>query len=172
MLDMAKSPAAGLQWRSHPIFILSTVAIGQFTDLFLYGLMIPVLPFLLRDRLDVPPNAIQGHVSLLLAAFSAGSLVFSVPAGWLADWTTNRQTPYLLGLVSLMAATIALTFAQSFLLLFVSRVLQGLSAAVVYATGLAMAIDTVGPNSLGRTLGTVGGRRQVLHVILLAPQTY
>jgi MFS family permease len=169
---MVKSAPLGLHWRSHTAFILSTVALGQFTDLFLYGLMVPVLPFLLHDRLDLPREAIQSNVSLLLAAFSCASLVFSVPAGWLADWTTSRQAPYLLGLLFLMAATITLTFAESFLALFISRVLQGLSAAVVYATGLAMVIDTMGPNSLGRTLGTVGWRHQVLQVILLAPLTY
>jgi MFS family permease len=169
---MVKSSPLGLRWRSHAVFILSTVAIGQFTDLFLYGMMIPVLPFLLHDRLDLPRQAIQSNVSQLLAAFSAASLVFSVPAGWLADWTTSRQTPYLLGLLFLMAATISLTFAESFLVLFLSRVLQGLSAAVVYATGLAMVIDTVGPNSLGRTLGTVGWKHQILQMILLALLTY
>lgn len=48
-------------------------------------------------------------------------------------------------------------FAKSriFWLLAMSRVLQGLSAAIVNATGLAMVVDIVGFEKLGMTMGTV-----------------
>ena len=43
-----------LNWRSNTLFIVATVAVGLFTDLFLYGLVVPLLPFVLRSRLEVP----------------------------------------------------------------------------------------------------------------------
>jgi MFS family permease len=146
---------AGLQWRSHPTFILFTVAIGQFIDLFLYSIVLPVLPFLLQDRLHLDPKDVQSQVSILLACFSAASLMFSIPAGWLADWMPTRRTPYLAGLMVLMIATVMFAVARTFWLLAMSRVLQGLSAAIVNATGLAMVVDTVGSKRLGTTMGTV-----------------
>ena len=41
--DYSVEPA-GLSWRSNTFFIVSTVAVGLFTDLFLYGLIVPILP--------------------------------------------------------------------------------------------------------------------------------
>jgi MFS family permease len=115
----------------------------------------PVLPYLLRNRLGLPVDIIQSHVSVLLAAFSAATLVFAVPAGWLVDWMASRRHPYLIGLLALIVATIMFASAESITLLFVSSVLQGLSAAFVAAAGLAMVIDTTGFKNLGKTLGTV-----------------
>ncbi|KAH9904487.1 MFS general substrate transporter [Xylariomycetidae sp. FL2044] len=144
-----------LKWRSNTLFIISTVAIGLFTDLFLYGLVVPVLPFMLRDRLSIPEDEIQSYVSNLLAAYAGASVVSSVPAGWIADKTNSRQAPFLSGLVALLAATIMLALGQSIAVLVVARVLQGISAAVVWTIGLAMVLDTVGPQNLGKVVGSI-----------------
>lgn len=145
----------GLHWRSSKTFIIATVAIGMFTDLFLYGLVVPILPFMLRDRLDVPDDAIQTYVSGLLATYAAASVLFSVPAGWIADRTESRQMPFLTGLASLFFATIILAFGRSMWILVIARILQGTSAAVVWTVGLAMVLDTVGPENLGTVIGSV-----------------
>ncbi len=94
---------------------------------------------------------------MLLAAFSAARLLFALPAGLLADSTSTGRAPYRVGLVFLVTATLMFAFAENLIPLFVSRVLQGMSAAIIYTTGLAMGIDTVGSKKLGRTLGTVPG---------------
>ena len=39
--------------------------------------------------------------------------------------------------------------------LVVARVSQGISAAVVWTIGLALILDTVGPEDLGKTIGSV-----------------
>ena len=74
---------------------------------------------------------------MLLAAFSGSSLLFALPAGLLADSTIIRRAPYLFGFVLLVAATLMLAFAQSIIPLFILRVLQELSAVIIYTTGLA-----------------------------------
>jgi MFS family permease len=150
----SKAPI-GLEWRSSTLFIIATVAIGLFTDLFLYGLIVPVLPFVLQDRIDIPENKVQSYVSGLLAAYAGASVLFSVPAGWLADRTKARQTPFLAGLSALLAATILLAFGQTIAVLAVARILQGISAAVVWTVGLAMVLDTVGPEHLGKVIGSI-----------------
>ena len=155
---MSKSPPWGLKWRSSSLFIVSTVGIGLFTDLFLYGIVVPVLPYLLVDRIHLPHNQIQSHVSALLAAYAAASVLFSPPAGVVADRLSNsRQLPFLLGLIALLLATLLLFLGRSVVVLVMARILQGISAAVVWTIGLALVLDTVGPEKLGTTIGSIFG---------------
>ncbi|KAK5081732.1 hypothetical protein LTR05_007866 [Lithohypha guttulata] len=148
-------PPIGLKWRSNTLFIIATVAIGLFTDLFLYGLIVPVLPFLLQERVNIPENKVQSYVSGLLAAYAGASVVFSIPAGWIADRTNARRTPFLAGLLALLGATIMLAFGQTIGVLVAARILQGISAAVVWTIGLAVVLDTVGPENLGKVIGSI-----------------
>lgn len=151
----AKSAPWGLRWRASTVFIVATVAVGLFTDLFLYGLIVPILPFMLRDRIDLPEEKVQSYVSAMLAAYAGASVVFSLPAGIIADKVKTRQAPFLSGLVALLAATIMLAVGQSIPVLMAARALQGTSAAFVWTAGLAMVLDTVGPGDLGKTIGSV-----------------
>lgn len=153
--ESSQNPPFGLQWRSSTLFIVSTVAVGMLTDLALYCLIIPVLPFLIHDRLGIPHDQLQGYSSGLLAAFAAASLLFSPIAGIIADQTNTRQTPFLLGLFALLASTILLAVGQSIAVIALARVLQGMSGAVVWTIGLAICLETVGPSRLGTTVGTV-----------------
>ncbi|RYP70474.1 hypothetical protein DL771_005411 [Monosporascus sp. 5C6A] len=121
-----------LHWRSNTFFILATVAVGLFTSLFLYGLVVPALPFMLRERLAIPEEETQSYVSGLLAAYAGASLLFALVAGWVADRTNARQAPFLGCLAALLVATIMLAFGQSITLIVVARVLQGVTAAVFW----------------------------------------
>ncbi|KAL8645484.1 MAG: hypothetical protein Q9226_007280 [Calogaya cf. arnoldii] len=154
---MARSKPIGLAWRSNTLFIVSTVGIGLFTDLFLYGLVVPILPFILRDRVSIPEDQIQTYVSAMLAAYAGASVCFSPPAGVIADRVPTRQAPFLVGLVALLAATLMLFLGQSIPVLILARVLQGVSGAVVWTIGLALLLDTVGPENLGKTIGSIFG---------------
>lgn len=149
------SKPIGLRWRASTFFIVATVAVGLFTDLFLYGLIVPILPFMLRDRVDVPQDKVQSYTSAMLAAYAGASVVSSLPAGWIADKSKTRQAPFLCGLAALLAATILLSVGRSMPVLITARVLQGTSSAVVWTVGLAMVLDTVGPGDLGKTIGSV-----------------
>lgn len=146
---------AGLRWRSNTFFIISTVAVGLFTDLFLYGLIVPILPYMLGQRIGVPQDQIQGHTSALLAAYAGASILGSPLAGVLADKVSTRQAPFLGGLFSLLLATILLFLGRSIAVLTVARVFQGVSAAMVWTIGLALCLETVGPENLGKTIGSV-----------------
>lgn len=129
----------------------------MFTDLFLYGLVVPVLPFVLLDRIHLEPAQIQTHVSGLLAAYAGASVLSCPSAGIIADRGSSRQLPFLVGLTSLFMATLLLLLGQTVAVLAVARVLQGISAAVVWTVGLALVVDTIGPDNLGKTLGSLFG---------------
>ena len=44
---------------------------------YLYGLVIPVLPFALTEYVHLPPASVQKWIGVLLGAFGAGLLVGS-----------------------------------------------------------------------------------------------
>lgn len=146
---------AGLGWRSHTLFVLSIVAVGLFTDGFLYNLVIPVLPFMLEDGLNVVPAEIQSYTSAMLAVFAASTVLASPVAGILADKVTSRRWPYLFALSCLLGATLMLLFGGSIAVMIVARVLQGISCAFVWTIGLAMCLEAVGVDNMGKSMGTV-----------------
>ncbi|QSZ29457.1 hypothetical protein DSL72_003971 [Monilinia vaccinii-corymbosi] len=144
-----------LEARSNSAFILATVAIGMFTDLFLYGLIVPIIPFILADRIGVEQSHIQYYTSVLLASYAGASVVFSFPAGYIADRLPSRQLPFLVGLLALLASTVLLMLGRSMEVLVAARVFQGVSGAVVWTIGLALVMDTVGSEKLGVTIGSI-----------------
>ncbi|KAH7088920.1 major facilitator superfamily domain-containing protein [Paraphoma chrysanthemicola] len=150
------APPRGLKWRASTYFIVFTVGMGAFTDLFLYGLIVPVLPYMLKDRVNLPDSEIQSTVSNLLAIYAAASVATSPIAGILADKCSNsRKLPFVLGLVMLVLATVLLAVGQTVPVLALARFLQGASAGVVWTIGLAIIIETVGQENLGTTMGTI-----------------
>ncbi|KAK4503371.1 hypothetical protein PRZ48_004286 [Zasmidium cellare] len=72
-----------------------------------------------------------------------------------------------IGLVILGGSTAMLCVADSIGLFAAGRVLQGASAAVVWVVGLALLVDTVGPDEIGAAMGYVGLSMSL--AILLAP---
>ena len=151
----SKAAPWGLHWRSNTIFIITVIGFGIFTDIFVYAILVPVLPFVLRDRMDVPQADLQMLTSLLLGAFAASSFVFSPVAGIITDRLGNRQKPFLVGLFALALSTMLLALGKTVAAVAVARVLQGISSAVVWVVGLAICLETVGPSRLGTTIGTV-----------------
>ncbi len=152
--DPSRTPW-GLKWRSSTLYIISTVAIGMFTDLFLYGLIVPILPFILVDRVHVPHTQVQHYTSILLACYAGAQVLFSVAAGVIADKLPSRQPPFLFGLAALFASTGMLFWGHTIPVLITARLLQGMSASVVWTIGLALVMDTVGSAKLGVTIGSI-----------------
>ncbi|KAH7351105.1 MFS transporter-like protein [Rhexocercosporidium sp. MPI-PUGE-AT-0058] len=163
----ATSPPYLLSVRSSKTFILVTICIAISTDVFLYGIIVPVIPFALASRALVPQSSVQSYVSILLAVYGAALLVVSPLAGWYADKSSTRRLPLLIGLLALLGATIMLCLARTVALLIVGRILQGLSAAIVWTVGKALLVDTIGQKDIGQILGYVSISMSV--GILLAP---
>ncbi|ESZ98618.1 hypothetical protein SBOR_0988 [Sclerotinia borealis F-4128] len=144
-----------LELRSSKWFIVSTICVASFSDSFIYGVVIPVLPKELEGRIGVADEDLEFWNSMLLTAFGLAQLIASPLFGYYADRSSSRRTPLLLGFFSNAAATAVLYAAQNVWILALSRFLQGLSAAVVYTVGFALLADTVGPKDIGQWMGYV-----------------
>lgn len=145
-----------IELRSSKLFVYTVINLAVFTDAYIYGLIIPVLPFALVERVKLHPDEVQQWIGLLLAAYGAGLIIGAPIAGWFADRTSSRRGPYLLGLIALAISTLAFSLGQSTVVLFVGRLVQGGSSAAVHTVGMAILADTVGQAGMGPAMGYVG----------------
>ena len=145
-----------LKFRSSKTLIILTVATAVFTDVFVYGIIVPVIPFSLRSRVGVKHDVTQQWISIFLAVYGAALLMTAPITGWFADRTSSRRLPMILGLFALGGATVILCLAKSIAVLAVGRVLQGISATIPWVVGLALLVDTVGTDGIGQAMGYVG----------------
>ena len=144
-----------VELRSSKWFIMFVVAFATGTDIFMYGLIVPVTPTALKERVGIPEDNIQTWTSILLALYSAALLAFAPVVGYIADRAESRRWPLLVGLVALAAATALLCVGTHIALWIVGRLFQGAAAAVVWTAGLALMVDTVGKDDLGQAIGYV-----------------
>ncbi|KAF4343632.1 major facilitator superfamily transporter [Fusarium beomiforme] len=148
-------PPALLKARSSAGFIVTTCSFAIFTDIFLYGVIVPILPFSLQDRVGISPNRVQYWVSIALAVYGAALLTGSPLWGYLADRIHNRRVPMLIGLVVLCGATVFLCVGRTLALFMIGRALQGISAALTWTVGLALVVDTVDKEHIGKAMGWI-----------------
>ncbi|KAI4178305.1 MAG: hypothetical protein LQ348_005634, partial [Seirophora lacunosa] len=141
--------------RSSDGFIIFVVGVAVFTDMMLYGLLVPILPYVLSDRVGVPQEDVQKWNSLLLGSFGGALTIGSLVIGWIGDRVRSRQTPFLFGLIAVGLSTLAISLTRSITILLVARILQGFSGAVVSTVGYAILFDVVGSEKIGRAMGFV-----------------
>ncbi|KAI0017444.1 MFS general substrate transporter [Xylariomycetidae sp. FL0641] len=165
--DADSKPPYLLSLRSSTLLIVLTVNLAIFTDIFYYALIVPVIPFSLTVQVGIPEDEVQHWTSLLLAFYSVALFVGSPIAGLYADHTSSRRWPLLIGLVTLAASTLLLCFGNTIGLLALGRVLQGLSAAVVWSVGCALLVDTMDSAGVGVAMGYVNISMSV--GLLIAP---
>ena len=134
--------------RSSPRVTLGVVALAAFTDTLLYGLAVPVLPGYVAD-LGVSTWAI----GVLFGSYSVALLVGTPIFGPLSD-RVGRRAPMLAGLLGLGAATLLFGVADTYWVLLLARVLQGLAAAATWTAGLALVADIYPAESRGAAMGT------------------
>lgn len=164
--DASAKPPAFLAWRSSTFFIIMTVCLAIFTDIFYYALIVPVIPFSLTVRVGLPEDQVQQWTAILLACYSAALFVGSPIAGFYADHSSSRRWPLLLGLLALAASTLLLCLGRTIWLLVVGRLLQGISAAIVWSVGCALLVDTM-ESAVGVGMGYVSAAMSV--ALLIAP---
>lgn len=144
------------RFRSSEGFITFVVGAAVFTDMMLYGLIVPMLPYALVDRVGLSQEDVQRWNSVLLGGFGAALMVGSLIVGWIGDRVSTRQTPFLFGLIALGISTLAIALTRDIVILLIARILQGLSTAVVSTVGYAILFDLVGTEKIGQALGFVG----------------
>lgn len=85
-------------------------------------------------------------------AYLLSSGVFLLPFGRLGDMY-GRKRMFLSGMTTVTVASVLASFAQSPLLLILCRALQGMGAAMLFGTGIAILSSVYPPEKRGKVLG-------------------
>ncbi|MDI6719667.1 MAG: MFS transporter [Methanomicrobiales archaeon] len=91
-------------------------------------------------------------LSWVSTAYLLASAIFLVPLGRYAD-IHGRKKVFVSGLSIFTAASLLLIFSPSSIVLIVLRVLQGMGAAMIFGTGVAILTSVFPPGERGRVLG-------------------
>ncbi len=96
----------------------------------------------------------EGATGILVAAYAAGSLIFSMPAGWFAS-RYNPRTAVVVGLLGVGLSSVAFGWAGHATMLEASRFLLGAFGALMWAGGMSWTISAAGVDGRGQVMGTL-----------------
>ena len=133
--------------RSPLIVIFTTV----FIDLVGFGIVIPVLPFYAEGTAF---NATPRMVGLLFASYSIMQLIFSPVLGRLSD-KYGRRPVLLLSIIGTGIGFLILGVAKTVLMLFVGRILDGITGGNI-STAQAYIADITTKENRAKGMGLIG----------------
>jgi MFS family permease len=120
-------------------------------DTMFYAAITPLLPHL-ADELDLGKNG----AGVMAGAYAAGTLVGSLPGGWLAARVGVKAT-ILVGIALMSVSGLAFAFGNSIGLLDGARFLQGIGGACSWAGGMAWLAGEAPRERRGEVIGGVLG---------------
>src|ERR1051325_11199763 len=133
--------------RSPLIVIFTTV----FIDLVGFGIVIPVLPFYAEGTAF---NATPRTVGLLFASYSIMQLIFSPILGGLSD-KHGRRPVLLLSIIGTGIGFLVLGFATTLWILFLGRILDGITGGNI-STAQAYIADVTTEENRAKGMGLIG----------------
>jgi MFS family permease len=123
------------------------VAAIVLVDTMFYAAIAPLLPYYSHHF-----HLAKAQAGVLAAAYAAGTLVGSLPAGWMAARFGVRST-ILAGLGLMIGSSVAFAFARDVAVLDGARFVQGLGGAASWAAGLAWLIGRAPATRRGELIG-------------------
>ena len=126
---------------------LTIVCLGAFITPLMLSAVNVAIPTIARG---LEMDAITASWVPLAYLLSSG--VFLLPFGRLGDMY-GRKKMFLSGMTTVTVASVLASFAQSALLLILCRALQGMGAAMLFGTGIAILSSVYPPEKRGKVLG-------------------
>jgi DHA1 family tetracycline resistance protein-like MFS transporter len=130
---------------------LLVIFITVFIDLVGFGIVIPVLPFYAEGTKF---GATPSQVGLLFASYSVLQLIFSPVLGRLSD-KHGRRPILLVSLLGTALGFLILGFATTLLMLFVGRIIDGISGGNI-STAQAYIADVTTKENRAKGMGLIG----------------
>lgn len=116
---------------------------------FLSAVLTPLVPFYRRELgLD------EGQTGILVAAYAAGLLLASLPAGWAAS-VFNPRKAVIAGLIGVSVSGLAFGFADDIAFLDISRFFLGVFGALMWAGSVAWMVSATPRDRRGQVMGTL-----------------
>lgn len=138
------------QKQSAMIFIMITLLI----DCIGFGIIIPVLPNLIKEFTGGSISVAADYGGYLMVAFALPQFIFSPILGGLSD-QYGRRPILLFSLFGLGMDYLFLSFAPSIFWFFIGRIIAGITGAS-FTTGMAYIADISTPEKKAQNFGLVG----------------
>jgi len=122
-----------------------------FFDVAFYAAIAPLLPDYVAEF-----DLSKAEAGILAAAYAAGTLLASLPAGFVATRMGPRRT-VIGGLLLLGVSSLVFGLAHQITLLDAARFAQGVSGALIWSGALTWLITTTPPERRGSVIGTALG---------------
>jgi MFS family permease len=122
-----------------------------FFDVAFFAAIAPLLPTYVDDL-----GLSKAQAGLLSASYAAGTLLFSLPAGFIASRFGPRRT-VICGLLLLGCASLVFGFAEEIMLLDGARLVQGAAGALIWSGAMTWLITTAPEEDRGSVIGTALG---------------
>lgn len=127
------------------------LCLANFLFFFSFYLLLPVLPFFIREMFQ-KGNSIVGAV---ISCYTLATLMVRPFSGYLMD-TFKRKPIYLIGLLSFTLVFASYPFAYSISLLIVIRIIHGFAFGLTSVGGNTLIIDVVPTSKRGEGIGFYG----------------
>jgi MFS family permease len=122
-----------------------------FFDVAFFAAIAPLLPEYVEDL-----GLTKAEAGVLSASYAAGTLLWSLPAGFIASRVGPRRT-VIWGLLLLGCSSLVFGFAEQILLLDSARFIQGIAGAMIWAGALTWLITTAPEERRGAIIGAALG---------------
>lgn len=96
---------------SDPSRTIANTRLIRYLDSFLYGFVVPLLPYLLEVRNGVAPAELQRYTYLVLTLYGGVACASAISIGHLGDSFRSRKTPLLVSLLLALLGTLILAAA-------------------------------------------------------------
>jgi predicted MFS family arabinose efflux permease len=131
--------------------VVALVSAVVFVDVLFYSAITPLLPTYVAEL-----GLSKTQAGQLAGAYALGTLLASLPAGWLASRAGARRT-LVGGLVLLAVTSVAFAFGTSFAALASARFVQGVAGAAAWAAGLTWLVGVAPRERRAQVIGTALG---------------
>ncbi|RIB02726.1 major facilitator superfamily domain-containing protein [Gigaspora rosea] len=132
--------------------VMCVASIALFTDMLVYGIIVPILPLIVQERLGMDSTS----TGLLFGCYALGLLVSTPICAILSDRYHTRKIPMMVGMAGLSICTLLFGIANTYWQLMLARIAQGASGGASWTVTLAMLADRFGTGpKLGVVMGTV-----------------
>ncbi|OJZ90305.1 hypothetical protein ASPFODRAFT_124364 [Aspergillus luchuensis CBS 106.47] len=153
-------------WRSSSQFVITTACLAMFTESLLAGFPVPMLPYMLEERLHNNPSQTTATTNSLLSLHGLASILAAPSCAALFDTISNQKIPLYLALVICLAGTALFAITTTSWVLYLGRILQAVAASAAWLACTTMLTELAGSARAGAmlglsmsfsTLGTVSG---------------
>lgn len=122
-----------------------------FFDVAFFAAIAPLLPEYVDDL-----GLSKAQAGVLSASYAAGTLIASLPAGYVASRIGPRRAA-IVGLLTLGVSSVVFGFAEDIYLLDASRFVQGVAGALIWSGALTWLITAAPEDRRGSVIGTALG---------------